>query len=318
MASSLLLVGRDEAPGAREPYTGVLEARPSIRGGTQECGQRRTISRKRSTRWEPRAFPQHPYSASSSLAFSSLTYKGATLYDAHLERADFTAAHLEGADLRSASLDKATVLNDATLTGVLLDQTTFDNTNLSVVDWRAVPRLGDELRARKAKDEAGKRKDRRTRRDEYRAAVRANRRLAVALQANGLSEDASRDNYRAQLLQRASMLYEGRIAQWLGSWILAGLAGYGYRPARTILLYVGVLCAFAALYLNFGMVDGHAFNLTEAAVFSVTSFHGRGFFPGGLKLDDPVTVLAAVEAVIGLLIEISFIATFTQRFFNSR
>ncbi len=53
-------------------------------------------------------------------------------------------------------------------------------------------------------------------------------------------------------------------------------------------------------------------------MFSVTSFHGRGFFPGGLPLDDPVTVLAALEAVIGLLIEISFIATFTQRFFNSR
>jgi hypothetical protein len=31
-----------------------------------------------------------------------------------------------------------------------------------------------------------------------------------------------------------------------------------------------------------------------------------------------VTVLAAIEAVIGLLIEISFIVTFTQRFFNSR
>jgi hypothetical protein len=46
--------------------------------------------------------------------------------------------------------------------------------------------------------------------------------------------------------------------------------------------------------------------------------HGRGFFPGGLSLDDPVTVLAALEAVIGLLIQISFIATFTQRYFGAR
>jgi hypothetical protein len=55
----------------------------------------------------------------------------------------------------------------------------------------------------------------------------------------------------------------------------------------------------------------------------VTSFHGCGFFPGGspghsLTLDDPVTVLAAGEAIIGLLIEISFIATFTQRFFGAK
>jgi hypothetical protein len=51
-------------------------------------------------------------------------------------------------------------------------------------------------------------------------------------------------------------------------------------------------------------------------VFSVTSFHGRGFFPGTLSLEDTLTKLAAPEAVIGLVIEISFIATFTQRFFG--
>jgi hypothetical protein len=37
--------------------------------------------------------------------------------------------------------------------------------------------------------------------------------------------------------------------------------------------YAGTLSVFSAFYLNFGMVDGHAFNLTEAAFFSVTSFH---------------------------------------------
>jgi hypothetical protein len=48
---------------------------------------------------------------------------------------------------------------------------------------------------------------------------------------------------------------------------------------------------------------------------SMTSFHGRGFFPGGIALDDPITVLAAFEAFVGLVIEVSFIATFTNRFF---
>jgi len=46
----------------------------------------------------------------------------------------------------------------------------------------------------------------------------------------------------------------------------------------------------------------------------MTSFHGRGFFPGGITVDDPITALAALEAFVGLVIEISFIATFTQRF----
>jgi uncharacterized protein YjbI with pentapeptide repeats len=54
----------------------------------------------------------------------------------------------------------------------------------------------------------------------------------------------------------------------------------------------------------------------EIKEISVTSFHGRGFLPGPFALSSPVTALAALEAVIGLFIEISFIATFTQRFFG--
>jgi hypothetical protein len=56
----------------------------------------------------------------------------------------------------------------------------------------------------------------------------------------------------------------------------------------------------------------------EALILSVSSFHVRGFFPGGLALDDLLTLLAAAEAVIGLFIEITCIATFTQRFFGGR
>ena len=244
--------------------------------------------------------------------------EGASLNGAQLEGANLSHAHLEEAFLNGATFDNATRLNDAVVTGAQLDQATFDNTNLSVVDWRAVPWLGDELKAREAKAELGRRKGDSRRLFEYRTAVRANRRLAVALQANGLSEDAARYNYRAQLCQRKAYFYERRIPSWLGSWLLAALAGYGFRPLRTILWYFSVLIAFAALYVSLGTVNGHPFNVVEAAVFSVTSFHGRGFFPGSLALDNPVTVVAALEAVLGLLIEISFIATFTQRFFNSR
>jgi len=48
----------------------------------------------------------------------------------------------------------------------------------------------------------------------------------------------------------------------------------------------------------------------------VSSFHGRGFFSQNITLGDTYARLAATEAVIGLVIEISFIATFTQRFFG--
>jgi len=115
----------------------------------------------------------------------------------------------------------------------------------------------------------------------------------------------------------------GDLVRWLFSRFLALLAGYGYHPGRSVLWYLATIAGFAFAYFHLGPAEGIPFSQLGALVFSVTSFHGRGFFPGGssghsLTLDDPVTVLAAIEAVIGLLIEISFIATFTQRFFNSR
>jgi hypothetical protein len=47
----------------------------------------------------------------------------------------------------------------------------------------------------------------------------------------------------------------------------------------------------------------------------MTAFHGRGFFSAVFQPGDLQAAVAAVEALIGLLIEIVLIATFTQRFF---
>ncbi len=53
-------------------------------------------------------------------------------------------------------------------------------------------------------------------------------------------------------------------------------------------------------------------------VFSVTSFHGRGFFPNeNIGLHHPLTVLAAGEAVVGLFLELMLIATLTRRFLGN-
>jgi hypothetical protein len=82
--------------------------------------------------------------------------------------------------------------------------------------------------------------------------------------------------------------------------------------------YLCVILGFALVYFKLGQGTPPHLSFIGALTFSVTSFHGRGFFPGGVSLDDPITQIAAVEAVLGLLIEISFIATFTQRFFGSK
>jgi hypothetical protein len=112
------------------------------------------------------------------------------------------------------------------------------------------------------------------------------------------------------------LLRQFRLGAYLFSLFLDALAGYGYRPGRSLIVYLLIIFGCATAYFEIGQTVGPHLSMLAALVFSVTSFHGRGFFPGGIALDSPLTVLAAGEAVIGLIIEISFIATFTQRFFG--
>jgi hypothetical protein len=264
--------------------------------------------------------------------------EGASLRKSHLEGASLRMAHLEGAitsplnssnpknivpaaDLRAAFFDNTTDLRNISLGSesqgfVRLADVQWGGVNLGVIDWLMVKRLGDEYHARQANDARGQRKDEEARLNDYREAVRANRQLAVALQGQGLNEEAVGFSYRAQRLQRSVLYLRKKQGAYLFSAFLDMLAGYGYKPVRSIISYLLVIVICAIVYYILGQVVGPRLSPLGAFVFSVTSFHGRGFFPGGIRLDDPITVVAALEAVVGLTIEISFIATFTQRFFG--
>ncbi len=118
-----------------------------------------------------------------------------------------------------------------------------------------------------------------------------------------------------------NIIYDDLVSfgQYLFSLLLGILSGYGYKPVRTLFWYLFVVFGFATAYYAFGDRQIPSF-FPDAVVFSLTAFHGRGFFPdlgmtSGL-LHNPLVVLAAFEAVVGLIIEISLIATFTQRYFG--
>ena len=118
---------------------------------------------------------------------------------------------------------------------------------------------------------------------------------------------------------RVVLRRQRKYLKYLGSWLLWLIAGYGYRPLRTILIYLCMILGFAASYFAITHTlhtQTSSLAWYEALVLSVSSFHGRGFFQPVQSLGDPVAFLASIEAVFGLLIEISFIATFTQRYFG--
>ena len=247
--------------------------------------------------------------------------EGAVLIRAHLEGAHLRDAHLEGADLRRAFLDVATnldgtVMSNARGEGVLLAGIRWGGVDLAMLDWAQVKRLGDERLAHQSGSAGERRRDVTSRLAAYQGAVRANRQLAVALQAQGLNEEAARFAYRAQKLQRAVLRQQRKVGRFLFSGFLDLLAGYGYKPWRSFVAYLLVITCFATAYYIIGRFVGPPLSPISAWVFSMTSFHGRGFFPGGIALDDPLTILAALEAFVGLLIEVTFIATLTQRLFG--
>jgi hypothetical protein len=129
------------------------------------------------------------------------------------------------------------------------------------------------------------------------------------------------------VLERKAKLLEFSLLGWVFSWLLNLVAGYGERPVRSFVAYLLVLFSFAGAYLvatngflgfGSGATQVQPLQWYEALVLSVSAFHGRGFFQPVQSLGDPVAILAALEAMIGLFIEITFIATFTQRFFGGR
>ena len=307
---------------------------------------------------------------------SEANLKGAALRMAHLEGVNLHEADLVGADLRLANLQGANLswarlensnLRLARLESTNLSQCWFDSksllngvyfdsktqlgdiqwggvgaVNLTQIDWEKVQRLGDERAV--AFHKAAR---------EHEAVVRAYRQVAAQLRAQGMSDVADRFAYRAQIRQRYTYLrtlvedlyrpwrWPGDIIRYLGSSALALLAGYGYRPGRTIILYVVFITLFATTYFAFSsgcaisnpldmlfflvqqiphshVCAAHPMSWNEAFVVSFTAFHGRGFLATNIKPSDPQATIAAAEAVLGLIIEISFIATFTQRFFGSK
>jgi hypothetical protein len=255
-----------------------------------------------------------------------VSLRNARLTFTNLQSAGLARCDLRGANLRNARMDAATLLGDIGIDSTtLVRDVVWNGAPLTSIDWSKVDHLGDEDRGSIRRHPEKEYSERAASLEKYQGAARANQQLSVALRGQGITEASSRFAYRAQIFQRKVLLRNAHFLRWFGSLLLDLVSGYGYRPGRTLLCYLATIFGFMLGYLLvthgtpvFGLHEPagtHPLQWYEALVFSITSFHGRGFFPQGITLSDPVAVLAALEAVIGLVIEIIFIATFTQRFF---
>ncbi len=269
--------------------------------------------------------------------------KEAYLVGAGLEKVNLTGAQLEGANLRRARLGRAilsgtlvgidlteALLADENGIGPRLAAVQWGNIDLSVVDWSQIKQLDDEYIAYQEKEKHKGQKDALPQLDAFKQAVKAYRRLALALRVQGLYEEAAYFSYRAHILQREVLwchiglkrdaekqeqrgqAFSSRLLQlskYFFSSFLYFTTGYGYKPWRSVITYLLVIIVFMCAYSAFD----HVLLLPTALILSITSFHGRGFFVAQASANISALLLA-LEAVVGLLIEICYIVVFTKRF----
>ncbi|GCE15962.1 pentapeptide repeat-containing protein [Tengunoibacter tsumagoiensis] len=235
----------------------------------------------------------------------------ADLREARLEGANLSKANLQGADLRETLLDDRTKLDGAHLGGggtseISLVDIRWRNANIAVIDWQGLKMLGDEQRARQEGTQ-----------NAYKIALRANRQLALVLREQGLGEEADFFAYRAQVIRRAILKLRKRtFHQYLFSWFLNLLAGYGYKPIRSLIFYVISIFAFALAYFFFDFFTHQPKNFAIELLISLNNFHSHGLFLVQEITGSLPDVLGTLEGIVGLLIEASLIATFTQRYFG--
>jgi len=272
----------------------------------------------------------------SSANLDAANLSGASLHEANFSGANLYRANLSGADMREAEMDTKTTLHQVILdTHTRLGDVRWNGAPLLRIDWEQMlvnrrrlangqMHLGDEdtISQPIRENDKERSKTRRERLQALRDAARAYRGLGRELKDQNLPLEASWCRLRERRLERRALFLRKRPSSFLwgiGSWLLDLVSGYGELPTRTFLAYLLVVGFFAILdflVTNIAQVGTSVARLSwdESLVLSLTSFHGRGFFPGYLQLNDWVARIGAVEAVIGLFIELILIATFSRRF----
>lgn len=243
---------------------------------------------------------------------SKANLRAATLRWADFRNADLREASLQDADLRRSQFDGNTKLTSIIInSSTLLADVLWNGAMLTRLDWESIAYLGDEKLARQSKGEK--------RKVDYREAVRAYQGISIVLSSQGMDREASRYRLREKKIERKLLFLEGKRIEGSLSWLSDVFAGYGERTVKPFSAYFLVIVLYGLAYYLLGSFEQYSFTPLASLVFSITSFHGRGFFPNAtLTLDNPITVLAATEAIVGLLIELILIGTFSRRFLESR
>jgi hypothetical protein len=105
-----------------------------------------------------------------------------------------------------------------------------------------------------------------------------------------------------------------RPATYVLWWLLFVVTGYGYKPLRALACYLLVVAAFATVYVELAHATlASVLAWKDAALLSVGAFHGAALFGVAHHRAGLLTTFVIAEAVLGLVIELTVIASFARR-----
>lgn len=246
--------------------------------------------------------------------------RGAVLLGADLRGAELGTAHLDDADLRWSRMDADTVLDGTHISHLtLLGDVKWSEASLMLMTWDNAPQIGDEHWASGVCKDGPRPGWKEKQAYEFRDAARAYRQLAVALRGQGMNEFADGYTYRAQVMQREVFRWRKRWGSFAFSWFLCLVSGYGYRLWRIVATYAAIVLTFALIFWMLGIHSFHHESgiqaLWDSFLVSLSAIHGRTTFEQ-LGAWSPAAWTAAVESVLGIVIEGVFVAMLIQRFFT--
>ena len=255
----------------------------------------------------------------------------ADLSDAIASRAVLHGAQLFGTNLHSTKLEGANLRGTRMSTTTQLYRTVFDmktrlgnitwgGTQLTTVNWKDLPRLGEDLhfrslRRHKRYTTSRRYEHRRHLRDAYEDAIQAYSVLERLLQEQGRYGYAAHYRLRRLSLMRQMALREHRYLRLFILSLAAASTGYGTSLILITRTYIAVIVFFAAVYaINSpgAALHGNLISqIQDATVESIAVFHGFGFavqiVPGS-----QIFRWALVEAFIGFLMQGLIITTLTR------
>ncbi len=227
----------------------------------------------------------------------SADMRGTNLQNAKLWSSNLQGAKLIRANLKNAGFNEKTILHD-----VNLYQCQIDNSTLKFADNQLDKKVIQEKN------------------NDYKKAKEVYRNLKNYFIQEGMYNISGEYYYREKLMEAKCNWKDKKYFKWISNMFLNLVAGYGERPLRVLIWWVGIILGYSFIYYFYnGIYIRMANNINsynpkflEALYFSIVTFTTLGFGdfapkPGFFQL------FASFEALLGAIFMAMFIFVFVRQ-----